>query len=245
MGKNRTGALYVVATPIGNLKDITFRAVEVLKSVNLVAAEDTRRTLKLLNHLQIATRITSYHDHNKETKAPSLILMLEGGKDIAIVSDAGTPGIADPGFYLVRMAVERGIPVVPIPGPSAPIASLSASGLPTDRFVFEGFLPKRKGKRLERLRALSEEERTIIIYESPHRIKQSLEEVLAVMGNRRAAVARELTKLHEEFTRGTIQEVIEKMDKMTAVRGEITILIEGVKEKRRGGKTPIEPGGPR
>lgn len=230
--KPSPGTLYVVSTPIGNLEDITLRAVKTLKSVHLVAAEDTRRTVKLLNHFQISTSITSYHDHNKEAKAPMLARTLESGKDVALVSDAGTPGIADPGFYLVRMAIERGLPVVPIPGPSAPIASLSASGLPTDRFAFEGFLPAKKGKRLERLRALRDEERTVIIYESPHRIRRLLEEVLAVMGNRRAVLARELTKLHEEFLRGSVEEIIQRVDEKASVRGEMTLLIGGEKTKR-------------
>lgn len=230
--KPSPGTLYVVSTPIGNLEDTTLRAVKTLKSVHVVAAEDTRRTLKLLNHFQISTSITTYHDHNKEAKAPMLARTLESGKDVALVSDAGTPGIADPGFYLVRMAIERGLRVVPIPGPSAPIASLSASGLPTDRFVFEGFLPAKKGKRLERLRALRDEERTVIIYESPHRIRRLLEEVLAVMGNRRAVLARELTKLHEEFLRGSVEEIIQRVDEKASVRGEMTLLIGGEKTKR-------------
>lgn len=221
------GTLYVVSTPIGNLEDITYRATKTLKSVHIVAAEDTRRTLKLLNHFQIATSITSYHDHNKASKAPVLVRALENGKDVALVSDAGTPGIADPGFYLVRMAIGRGVRVVPIPGPSAPIASLSASGLPTDRFVFEGFLSAKRGKRVERLRALKEEERTIILYESPHRIRRLLEEVLAVIGNRQMVLARELTKLHEEFLRGSVEDVMREIDEKTFVRGEITLLIGG------------------
>ena len=161
-----------------------------------------------------------------------LIRMLESGRDVALVSDAGTPGIADPGFYLVRIAIEQGIKVVPIPGPSAPIASLSASGLPTDRFVFEGFLPAKKGKRLERLRLLREEERTIVIYESPHHILRLLEEVLAVIGNRRAVLARELTKMHEEFLRGTVEEITRKIKEMDTVRGEITVLIAGKRTER-------------
>jgi len=226
------GTLYVVSTPIGNLEDITLRAVKTLKSVHLVAAEDTRRTVKLLNHFQISTSITSYHDHNKEAKAPMLARTLESGKDVALVSDAGTPGIADPGFYLVRMAIERGLPVVPIPGPSAPIASLSVSGLPTDRFAFEGFLPAKKGKRLARLRALRDEERTVIIYESPHRVRRLLEEVLAVMGNRQAVLARELTKMHEEFLRGSVEEIIQRVDEKASVRGEMTLLIGGKKTER-------------
>jgi len=232
-GGQAVGTLYVVSTPIGNLEDITIRAIGALRSVHLIAAEDTRRTLKLLTHFQISASITSYHDHNKVSKAPILVQALEQGKDVALVSDAGTPGIADPGFYLVRMAIDRGIPVVPIPGPSAPIASLSASGLPTDRFVFEGFLPARKGKRLERLRALKDEERTIILYESPHRIRRLLEEVLSVLGNRPAVLAREITKLHEEFLRGGIEEIMRELDKRGAVRGEVTLLIGGKKTRPR------------
>src|SRR5881296_547011 len=193
------GTLYVVATPIGNLEDITLRALRVLKEVGLVACEDTRRTRTLLSHFGIHVPATSYFEHNKLTKGPAIIKTLQEGKSVALVTDAGTPGISDPGFLLVREARAAGIPVVPVPGPSAVIAALSAAGIPADRFVFDGFLPFKPGRRLNRLRALRELETTIVLYESPHRIVATLEAVREVWGDVPLVLARELTKQFEEI----------------------------------------------
>ncbi|MFQ5596770.1 MAG: 16S rRNA (cytidine(1402)-2'-O)-methyltransferase [Nitrospiria bacterium] len=226
-----TGTLYIVSTPIGNLEDIGFRAVRILKEVETIAAEDTRHTRKLLNHLQIDTPLTSYHDHNKERKTPVLIQRMKDGASFALVCDAGTPTLSDPGYYLITKAIAAGIAVSPIPGPSALTAALAISGLPTDRFVFEGFLPRKKG-RTKRLEALSNEERTIVIYESPHRIASLLKAVQAHMGARRVAVCRELTKVYEAVIRGEVSEVIALLDKQK-VKGEVTLVVEGSREKKR------------
>jgi len=227
-----TGTLYVVSTPIGNLEDITHRALRVLAEVDLIAAEDTRRTAALLKHYGIHTRQRSYHDFNKERVTPSLLDVLRGGQSIALVSDAGTPGISDPCYYLVVRAIRTGIPVVPIPGPTAPIAALSVSGLPLDRFVFEGFLPAKKGrqKRLEQLRA---EERTIVLFESPHRLLRTLDELLRVLGDRGAAVAREITKRFEEIFRGTLSQAAAHF-RQKPVKGEFVLIIEGAGKNKRG-----------
>ncbi len=225
------GKLYIVSTPIGNLEDITLRAIRILKEVSIIAAEDTRHTQKLLNHYQIATHQTSYHDHNKEEKAEILISKIKNGKDAALVCDAGTPGISDPGYYLIKRSIEEAIQIVPIPGVSAVIAGLSVSGLPTDRFVFEGFLPKGKARQ-KYLKTLEKEERTIILYESPHRLLKTLRDIHDILGNRRIVVGRELTKLHEEIARGTAQEIISAFENKK-IKGEITIIIEGA--------TPLSP----
>jgi len=222
------GTLYVVATPIGNLEDITQRALRVLRDVEVIAAEDTRRTRLLLNHYQIATRLTSFYEHNEAYKAPVLIRELEQGASIALVSEAGTPTISDPGYRLIQLAIARGMAIVPIPGPSAVIAALTVSGLPTDRFVFEGFLPKKPGKRRKRLEALQREARTVIIYESPRRLGALLEDLLQILGNRRIAVARELTKIFEEVVRGTILEVQAHFIEHPPL-GEVTVVVEGAK----------------
>jgi 16S rRNA (cytidine1402-2'-O)-methyltransferase len=222
--------LYIVSTPIGNLEDITQRAIRVLKEVSIIAAEDTRHTQKLLNHYQIETHQTSYHDHNKEEKAELLISKLKEGKDAALVCDAGTPGVSDPGYYLIKRAIEENIKVVPVPGVSAVIAGLSVSGLPTDRFVFEGFLPQKKNARIERLKKLEKEERTIILYEAPHRFIKTLKDIHDILGNRRMAVARELTKIHEEIVRGTVEEIIKAFEGKK-IRGEVTIILEGAKRE--------------
>ncbi len=222
--------LYIVSTPIGNLEDITQRAIRVLKEVSIIAAEDTRHTQKLLNHYQIETHQTSYHDHNKEEKAELLISKLKEGKDAALVCDAGTPGVSDPGYYLIKRAIEENIKVVPVPGVSAVIAGLSVSGLPTDRFVFEGFLPQKKNARIERLKKLEKEERTIILYEAPHRFIKTLKDIYDILGNRRMAVARELTKIHEEIVRGTVEEIIKAFEGKK-IRGEVTIILEGAKRE--------------
>lgn len=223
------GTLYIVSTPIGNLADFTFRSVEVLNHVYLIAAEDTRRTRILLNHYKIDTRLSSYHSYNTAKKGPQFIRLLNEGKDVALVSDAGTPGVSDPLYHLVQLALEGDLPVQSLPGPSAALAALTVSGLPMDRFVFEGFLPLKK-KRKTRLEALSQEKRTIVLYESPHRIKKTLQDLYDVMGNRKAAVARELTKMYEEVIRGTLKDLTESLrDKKW--KGEITLVISGVPKK--------------
>jgi len=224
-----TGTLYIVATPIGNLEDITLRAMRILKEVDLIAAEDTRRTIKLLNRYQISKPITSYHDFNKEQKGSYLIERLVSGFDVALVTDAGTPGISDPGYYLVNLALKIPIKVVPIPGPNAAVTALSVSGLPTDRFVVENFLPRKKGARNRRLLELSEEERTIVIFESPYRIKKILQEMLEIFGDREAVLARELTKLHEQLYRGRLSEISGELGE-EKVKGELTLILRGRKD---------------
>jgi 16S rRNA (cytidine1402-2'-O)-methyltransferase len=220
------GTLYIVATPIGNLEDITFRAIRILKDVDLIAAEDTRHTRHLLDRYQIGTQLTSYHDHNKEEKAPVLAARLLEGMNVALVSDAGTPGISDPGYFLINLAIDQDIPVVPIPGSTAAIAALSVSGMPTDSFVFEGFLPPKHTARLKRLRDLVKEERTIIFYEAPHKIIRTVEAMVEVFGDRRAVVTRELTKIHEETIRGTLSGILKRLTSGT-IKGEFTIIVHG------------------
>ena len=220
------GILYIVATPIGNLEDISLRAVRILREVNLVAAEDTRHTQTLLRHHAIHTPLASYHEHNEKTKAEELVTRLARGQNIALVSDAGTPTISDPGFRLVLGAIHAGVRVVPIPGASALTAVLSAGGLPTDRFVFEGFLPPRKTQRRERLQTLRDEPRTLIFYEAPHRLKETLGDIGELLGNREAVVAREVSKIHEEFLRGPVSELV-RMLGSADIRGEVTVIISG------------------
>lgn len=215
--------LFLVATPIGNLKDITLRALEVFKSVPLIAAEDTRRTRKLLTHYQITTPVVSYFEHNRATRIPQLIQQLQHGDSLALVTDAGTPGVSDPAYKLIRAALEKGIKVEAIPGPSAALAALVSSGLPTDRFLFEGFLPARKGRK-KRLEALRELDATLIFFESSQRLVRTLRDCFAVFGDRPAVVARELTKIHEEVIRGTLSEVLSYFNH-TPPRGECTLLI--------------------
>jgi len=219
------GILYVVSTPIGNLDDITHRAVKVLASVDLIAAEDTRTTKILLDHYSIRKPMLSYFSRNEGQRAPQLIEKLLQGRSIALVSDAGTPGISDPAYSVVRLAVERGISVVPIPGPTAFISALVVSGLPTDRFVFEGFLPQKKGRRTK-LEALKSERRTVVLYESPHRIRKTLAEIYEHLGDRQVVVARELTKKFEEIVRGRVHAVIEELAKKEP-RGEYVIILQG------------------
>jgi 16S rRNA (cytidine1402-2'-O)-methyltransferase len=226
MTDTKPGCLYIVSTPIGNLEDITLRALRILKEVSVVAAEDTRHTQKLFNHFQIHTPLTSYHDHNKEEKTEILLQRLKEGHSLALVADAGTPGISDPGYYLINCCIQAGIPVSPIPGPAAFLAALSVSGLPTDAFLFEGFLPKKQTGRLKHLLALKEEPRTIILYESPHRLIRCLHDLYEAWGDRRAVVARELTKMYEEIVRGRLSQIIPKMEGRS-IRGEITLVIEG------------------
>ena len=221
------GTLYIVSTPIGNLGDFTFRAVETLKSVQLVAAEDTRVSGVLLKHYQIETPMFSYHDHNKEHVTPGLLRKLEQGDDIALITDAGTPLVSDPGFYLVRAAIAAGITIVPIPGASALLAGLVAAGLPSDRFAFEGFLPRKKGRQT-RLKLLAEDSRTLILYESPLRLGRTLRDIGEYMGDRQVVIARELTKKFEEFMRGTVSEIREQLDRRS-IKGEVIIIIGGKK----------------
>src|SRR5579863_324223 len=219
-------SLYLVATPIGNLEDITLRALRVLKEVDLIACEDTRQTLKLLSHYGIATRCVSYHEHNEMTKAAELVVDLEGGAKIALVTDAGMPGISDPGFRLISLAIRHHIPVVPIPGASAFLAALVASGLPTDSFRFSGFLPAKVGQRRQVLESTRESPRTQVFYEAPHRVKEALEDVVEILGGQRhVVIAREVTKIHEEFLRGHAQQVLETLKARGDIKGEITLLI--------------------
>ena len=226
-----TPCLYVVATPIGNLEDITLRALRVLKEVDLIACEDTRQTQKLLNHYGITSRTVSYHEHNEMTRAAELIVNLEQGARIAIVSDAGMPSISDPGFRLIALAIRHHVPVVPVPGASAFVAALVASGLPTDCFKFKGFLPARKGERRDELESVREATTTVIYYEAPHRLVDALEDVVAIMGgSRHVVVAREVTKLHEEFLRGRADELLEQLRERGNIKGEITLLIGRAQE---------------
>ncbi|QIB27792.1 16S rRNA (cytidine(1402)-2'-O)-methyltransferase [Caloranaerobacter azorensis] len=222
------GVLYVCPTPIGNLEDITIRVLNVLKSVDLIAAEDTRHTLKLLNHYDIKKPLTSYHEHNMKQKGKILIDKLLKGENIALVSDAGMPGISDPGEDLIRLAIENGVRVVGLPGPSASLLALVISGLPTNRFVFEGFLPSNKKERRKRLNKIRKEDRTIIFYEAPHRLINSLKDMNEILGDRKIAVARELTKRYEEIFRGTLKEAINKFQK-DGIKGEFVLVIEGAK----------------
>ena len=219
-------ALYLVATPIGNLEDISLRALRILKEVDLIACEDTRQTQKLLNHYGIHTRTVSYHEHNEMTKAAELVVNLEGGAKIALVTDAGSPAISDPGFRLIHLAIRHHVPVVPIPGASAFLAALVASGLPTDSFRFSGFLPAKVGQRRKFLEGIRESALTQVFYEAPHRLVESLSDVAEVLGpERHVVIAREVTKLHEEFLRGRAGEVLEQLKSRGEVKGEITLMI--------------------
>lgn len=219
-------SLYLVSTPIGNLEDITLRALRVLKEVDLIACEDTRHTRKLLDHFGIRKPVISYHEHNEQARAAELAGRLAQGESIAVVTDAGTPGISDPAYRIVRAAIEQGVEVVPIPGPAALIAGLVASGLPTDSFYFGGFLPPRKGARRTRLDELRSERSTLVFYESPHRIREALSDAEEVLGDREASLARELTKLHEQFLRGRLSEIRARLD-VQSPRGEMTLVIAG------------------
>ncbi len=224
------GTLYVVGTPIGNLEDISLRALRILRQVDLIAAEDTRTTRKLLARYGIETPLTSYHEHNKLTKLDYLLKTLRE-KDVALVSEAGMPGLSDPGYELIRAAIERGIPVVPVPGPSALVTALVVSGLPTDSFVYLGFLPRRREERRRLLESVARERRTLVAFEAPHRLLATLADLKEVLGDRRIAIARELTKVHEEVWRGTTGEALARFEE-TPPRGEFTLVIEGAKEAR-------------
>lgn len=237
-----SGTLYIVATPIGNLEDITLRALRILKEVDLIACEDTRHTLKLLRHFGIEKKLLSYFEHNKQARGEKILKLLSDGQNIALVSDAGTPGISDPGYNLVRAAIAHGLTIETIPGPSAAIAALSASGLPTDRFLFLGFPPQKEGKKKRFFESAREERGTLILYESPHRVLKSLRLLLEVMGDREVALAHELTKIHEGFIRGKISQVICDEDKIVT-KGEWVILVAGnISEKggAHGGDTDTD-----
>ena len=236
MSVTSMGTLYVCGTPIGNLDDITIRALDVFRKVDLIAAEDTRRTRKLLSHYDISTRTISYHEHNEFSRAPEIIDMIREGKSVALVTDAGMPGISDPGAYLVDSALSNALEVVPIPGPSAVIAALSVSGFPADQFTFAGFLPRKGKKRDEVLEHIADDTRVSVIYESPYRLVKTLSDLASVAGGtRKAVITRELTKLHEEVIKGTLEELSEEFSQRT-VKGEITIVVEG-KDKRKGHQT--------
>lgn len=222
-----SGTLYVVATPIGNLGDITFRAVKILKQVDLIAAEDTRHTGKLLSYYEIKKKLVSCHEHNETARIPQLINTLKQGSDIALVSDAGTPSVSDPGYRVVKAAAGENIKVVPIPGACAAVAGLSVSGLATDSFLFSGFLSRKKGKREKELQDLKNEKATLVFYESPKRIITLLEHVLAVIGDRSAMVAREITKMHEEYIRGNISDIAANLKLRDSVKGECVLFLDG------------------
>jgi 16S rRNA (cytidine1402-2'-O)-methyltransferase len=235
------GALYLVATPIGNLEDVTRRALRVLAEADVVACEDTRHTRRLLEHFGIRARTVSYHEHNERERAEELARMIEGGATVALVSDAGTPGINDPGYRVVRACVERGLRVVPVPGPSALVAALTASGLPTDEFYFGGFLPARTHARRQRLESVRDLRATLVFYETPHRIAQALSDAREVLGEREAAVARELTKLHEEVVRGRLSELAARFVDESVARGEMVLLIDREVIKEEGGDAGTSP----
>jgi 16S rRNA (cytidine1402-2'-O)-methyltransferase len=226
------GTLYVVSTPIGNLEDITFRAVRILKTVGIIAAEDTRHTQQICARFGIETPLTSYHDFNKEEKTAVLLQRLRSGTDVALVSDAGTPVVSDPGYFLITRSIAAGVPVAPVPGPSAVLAALAVSGLPSDAFRFEGFLPRKAGARAKRIESLREEHGSLIFFESPHRIEKLLAALLEGLGNRRAVLARELTKKFEEVQRGTLDQLLARV-RSRPPKGEITLVVEGAR-KREG-----------
>jgi len=225
MGNIEPG-LYLVSTPIGNLEDVTLRAVRILGSADIIAAEDTRKTRRLLDAHCIKARMVSLHDHNKERRAPELLKRLLRGESVAIVSEAGTPGISDPGYYMVKLALSEGVAVIPVPGACSIVAAIVASGLPTDRFIFEGFLPRKVGKREKRLEELVSDSRTVVLFESPQRLVRTLEELTRLCAHRGCVVAREMTKRFEEFTRGTVEQVLEHYAKRS-VKGEVVILLRG------------------
>ena len=228
-----TGTLYIVSTPIGNLKDATYRSLELLSDVDLIAAEDTRRTGVLLKHYEIKTPLTSFNSYNQAKKSDRLIARLKEGHNLALVSDAGTPGVSDPLYHLVRAALAEYVSVVSLPGPSAGLAALTISGLPVNRFVFEGFLPRKKGRK-KLIEDLVQEKRTIVLFESPHRIAKTLNELYQAMGDRKAVLARELTKIHEEVIRGTLEDLAVVAEEQK-LKGEITLVISGVPRDRNRG----------
>jgi 16S rRNA (cytidine1402-2'-O)-methyltransferase len=224
------GTLYIVSTPIGNMEDITLRALRILKEVDLIAAEDTRRTGLLLRHFEIQTSLTSYFEGNELKKREFILAKLKEGKNVALVSDAGTPGISDPGFRLIQLAIENQLPIVPVPGPSAALTALSVSGLPTDAFFFKGFLPHKSKKRRDLLKQLEEVKETLVFYESPHRISETLQDILEILGDREIVLTRELTKVYEEIIRGKASEILNQIGDRT-LKGEITLVISGKTRK--------------
>lgn len=228
---NLPGTLYIVATPVGNLEDITFRAIKVLKQVDMIAAEDTRHSKKLLAHYGITTKMVSCHEHNEISKTPQLIARLQEGQNIALISDAGTPGISDPGYTLVRAVAKENLPIIPIPGCSAAIAGLSVSGLPTDSFLFLGFLPRKHQKLEQAIAGIANQRATLIIYESPRRIKSLVDTMIRVVGDRKAFLAREITKLHEEYIRGNLSGILETLGKKETIKGECSLFVQGQREQ--------------
>jgi 16S rRNA (cytidine1402-2'-O)-methyltransferase len=233
--ENRPGTLFLVATPIGNLQDMTERAIETLKTVDLIACEDTRHTRKLLNHCGIKSKLVSYHAHNEAERAAELGSMLSNGVSVAIVSDAGTPGISDPGHAIVRKAIEIGADVIPVPGPVAFVAAVIASGLRTDSFLFGGFLPSKKGERRKRLADVSSVGATLVFHEAPHRLRSALADCLEILGDRKAAVGREITKLHEEFIRGKLSELVDRFSYANP-RGELVLVIDRARKSDISGR---------
>ncbi|WP_214767922.1 MULTISPECIES: 16S rRNA (cytidine(1402)-2'-O)-methyltransferase [unclassified Exiguobacterium] len=228
--KDQTNGLYIVPTPIGNLEDMTYRAVRILQEADIIAAEDTRQTMKLCNHFEIDTKLVSYHEHNKQVSGERLLEDLLSGKQVALVSDAGMPGISDPGSDLIRLAIAADIPVVVLPGANAALTALVASGLPTERFLYYGFLPRKKKERREALETLRYEQGTLIFYEAPHRLKEMLGGVLEILGDRQLTLARELTKRYEEYIRGSVTEALDWASE--EVRGEFVVIVEGTTEER-------------
>ncbi|VWX33885.1 16S rRNA (cytidine(1402)-2'-O)-methyltransferase [Exiguobacterium oxidotolerans] len=228
--KDQTNGLYIVPTPIGNLEDMTYRAVRILQEADIIAAEDTRQTMKLCNHFEIDTKLVSYHEHNKQVSGERLLEDLLSGKQVALVSDAGMPGISDPGSDLIRLAIAADIPVVVLPGANAALTALVASGLPTERFLYYGFLPRKKKERREALETLCYEQGTLIFYEAPHRLKEMLGGLLEILGDRQLTLARELTKRYEEYIRGSVTEALDWAEE--DVRGEFVVIVEGTTEER-------------
>ena len=234
------GTLYIVATPVGNLEDITFRAIKILKQVDLIAAEDTRHSKKLLSHYEIHTKLISCHEHNEAAKTPQLITHLKSGLDIALISDAGTPTISDPGYKLVTAVAKEKLSIIPIPGCSAAIAGLSVAGLPTDSFLFLGFLPKKKQKQKQALEDLKNQTPTLIFYESPKRIKTLINNMLNTLGDRKACLAREITKLHEEYIRGNLSNILKTLEAKEAIKGECALFVQGQTEEKTIDKKDLE-----
>ncbi|MBU0463258.1 MAG: 16S rRNA (cytidine(1402)-2'-O)-methyltransferase [Proteobacteria bacterium] len=230
--QNSPGTLYIVATPVGNLEDITFRAVKILKQVDLIAAEDTRHSKKLLSHYDIRTKLVSCHEHNEINKTPQLITHLKNGLNIALISDAGTPSISDPGYNLVTAVAREMLPIIPIPGCSAAIAGLSVSGLPTDSFLFLGFLPKKQQKQKQALEAITNQSATLIFYESPRRIKALIDNMRNILGDRKACLAREITKLHEEYIRGNLSDILKTLEEKEIIKGECSLFVQGQLEQK-------------
>lgn len=225
-----SGKLYIVSTPIGNLEDITFRAVRILKDSDVIAAEDTRHSLKLLNHYGISKPLISYWDGREKVRTGDIMRRLVSGQSVALISDAGTPGISDPGFVLIRTAIQEGIDVIPVPGPSAFVAALSVSGISTEEFTFIGFLPQKTAQRQKKLKALALEQRTLVFYEAPHRVLDTVSDMIEIFGGRQAALAKELTKIHEQTERGTLPEILDKL-KNAVVAGEYILIVEGMKKE--------------